>query len=56
MEKNFENFYLAKSNPKETIQQHTDKLLLNLDILKNVYPNLFLNWDIIYAKNCLFVS
>lgn len=56
MEKNFENFYLAKSNPKETIQQHTDKLLLNLDILKNVYPNLFLNWDILYMLKiaCLY--
>lgn len=40
--------YFAKSNPKETLQAHTDKLLKNLNILKNLYPNLFINWDILY--------
>ena len=32
MNREFENCYLAKSNPRETIQEHTDKLLKNLDI------------------------
>ena len=27
--------YYAKSNPTETIKEHTDKLLENLEILKN---------------------
>ena len=56
MDKKFKNYYLAKSNPQETIQQHTDKLLKNLDILKNLYPNLFLNWDISYMLElaCLY--
>ena len=46
MDSKFVNRYLAKSNPQETIQEHTDKLLNNLNILKDIYPNLFLNWDI----------
>ena len=29
--------YYAKSNPTETIKEHTDKLLKNLEILKNEY-------------------
>ena len=29
--------YYAKSNPTETIKEHTDKLLENLEILKNEY-------------------
>lgn len=47
------NFYLAKSNPKETIQEHTDNLLENFKILKKVYPNLDVNWDILYLA-CLY--
>ncbi|TDT67027.1 CRISPR-associated Cas3 family helicase [Hypnocyclicus thermotrophus] len=39
--------YLAKSNPRETIQEHTDKLLENYNILKDIYPNLEINWDIL---------
>lgn len=56
MKEEFKNCYLAKSNPQETIQQHTDKLLKNLDILKEIYPNLFLNWDILYMLEiaCLY--
>lgn len=52
----FQNNYLAKSNPRETIQEHTDKLLKNFEILKNIYPNLFLNWDILYMLElaCLY--
>lgn len=29
--------YYAKSNPIETIKEHTDKLLENLEILKRIY-------------------
>ena len=29
--------YYAKSNPKETIMEHTNKLLENLKLLKNIY-------------------
>ncbi|HWQ71417.1 MAG TPA: CRISPR-associated helicase Cas3' [Desulfitobacteriaceae bacterium] len=36
---------LAKSQPKEDIQAHTDGLLRNLKILKELYPNLFAGWD-----------
>lgn len=38
---------LAKSNPKEDIQTHTDKLLKNLDLLKELYPNLVVDWDLL---------
>ncbi|MPW24509.1 CRISPR-associated helicase Cas3' [Alkalibaculum sp. M08DMB] len=47
------NKYLAKSNPQETIQEHTDNLLRNYDILKSLYPNLNVNWDILYQA-CLY--
>lgn len=48
--------FLAKSNPRETIQEHTDKLLKNLNTLQEIYPNLFLNWDIFYMLKlaCLY--
>lgn len=46
------NLYLAKSNKDnseiETIQEHTDKLLNELENLRKLYPNLQnLNWDIL---------
>ncbi|WP_432407985.1 CRISPR-associated helicase Cas3' [Wukongibacter sp. M2B1] len=47
------NNYLAKSNPVETIQQHTDNLIKNFNILKSIYPNLKINWDILYLA-CLY--
>ncbi|AKL95671.1 CRISPR-associated helicase Cas3 [Clostridium aceticum] len=47
------NRYLAKSNPQETIQQHTDHLLKNYNVLKSIYPNLQINWDILYLA-CLY--
>ncbi|AFS77696.1 CRISPR-associated helicase Cas3 [Gottschalkia acidurici 9a] len=47
------NNYLAKSNPKETIIEHTDKLIKNFDILKEMYPSLQVNWDMLY-KVCLY--
>jgi len=39
---------LAKSNPVEDIQTHTDFLLSNLELLKSFYPNLFTDWDKLY--------
>ena len=47
------NRYLAKSDPLETIQEHTNKLIENYNILKEIYPNLEVNWDILY-KACLY--
>lgn len=47
------NKYLAKSNPKETIQEHTDNLLRNYNLLKSIYPNLKMKWDILYLA-CLY--
>lgn len=41
------NRYLAKSNPEETIQEHTDKLLENFEILKKLYLNLEVNWEML---------
>ena len=46
------NNFLAKSNPKETINEHTDKLIENFNILKDIYPSLNVNWDILY-EGCL---
>jgi CRISPR-associated endonuclease/helicase Cas3 len=31
------NRFLAKSNPIETIQEHTDQLLENLEVLKETW-------------------
>lgn len=36
---------LAKSNPKEDIQTHTDELLKNFDLLRNLYPDRLLDRD-----------
>ncbi|WP_088838974.1 CRISPR-associated helicase/endonuclease Cas3 [Listeria sp. ILCC792] len=36
--------FYAKSNPKETIQEHTDELLRNYDILKAIYPEIKIDW------------
>lgn len=47
------NNYLAKSDPKETIQEHTDNLLRNYHIIKSIYPNLKIDWDILYLA-CLY--
>ena len=35
--------YLAKSNPKESIQVHTDNLLKNYEVLMDIYGNKFEN-------------
>lgn len=45
--------FLAKSNPRETIQEHTDNLIKNYEILKDIYPNLEIDWDILYLA-CLY--
>ena len=42
------NNYLAKSNPKETIVEHTENLLKNYRLLKTIYPSLNVDWDILY--------
>jgi len=41
------NRYLAKSEPKETISQHTKILEENYRLLKKLYPNLPVNWEIL---------
>lgn len=47
------NKYLAKSNPQETIQEHTDNLIRNYKLFKNIYPNLEIDWDILHLA-CLY--
>ncbi|MGM9977694.1 MAG: CRISPR-associated helicase Cas3' [Clostridium sp.] len=43
-----ENLFLAKSNPKETIIEHTNNLLKSYYIIKNLYPDLKnLNWKLL---------
>ncbi|WP_035269542.1 CRISPR-associated helicase/endonuclease Cas3 [Desulfitibacter alkalitolerans] len=39
---------LAKSYPEEDIQTHTNCLLDNLELLKKLYPNLFVDWGSLY--------
>lgn len=41
------NNYWAKSNPKETIQEHTDSLLKNLCLFKSIYPNIPVNYELL---------
>ena len=45
--------FLAKSYPRETIQEHTEKLLENCNLLKSTYPNLNIDWDMLYMA-CLY--
>lgn len=45
--------FLAKSNPQETIQEHTDNLISNYNILKSTYPDLEIDWDMLYIA-CLY--
>ncbi|MCP4155415.1 MAG: CRISPR-associated helicase Cas3' [bacterium] len=42
-----DNKRLAKSHPRETIEEHTGYLLKNYDTLKNEYPDLKINWEIL---------
>ncbi len=53
MEDDFMNRFLAKSNPEEMINEHTDNLIKNYNLLKEIYPSLNINWDILY-KSCLY--
>ena len=52
----FKNEYLAKSFPVETIQEHTDNLLKELERLKSIYPDLFKSRGMYYLleKACIF--
>lgn len=36
--------YLAKSNPQETIQEHTDNLITNYQLIKKLYPEINVDW------------
>ncbi|WIV11667.1 CRISPR-associated helicase Cas3' [Proteiniborus sp. MB09-C3] len=47
------NNYWAKSNPRETIVDHTEKLIENYKVFKKIYPNLNVDWDILYLS-CLY--
>lgn len=48
------NRYLAKSEPIQTIQEHTDMLIEQLEVLKNTYPNIkYVDWDILYYA-CIY--
>ncbi|GAB6168087.1 CRISPR-associated helicase/endonuclease Cas3 [Clostridium carnis] len=49
-----ENLFLAKSNPKETIQEHTENLLREYERLRLIYPNIKnINWDLLRLA-CLY--
>lgn len=46
--------YIAKTYPKrESIQQHTDRLIQNYNVLKKLYPGLKVDWDILRLA-CLY--
>ena len=48
------NRYIAYTYPEEeTIQEHTDKLIENYNILKSIYPNLKVNWELLKLA-CLY--
>lgn len=45
--------YLAKSNPIETLEEHTLELLKNYEKLKSMYPEIEVDWDVLkYA--CIY--
>ncbi len=45
--------FWAKTYPRETIQEHTEKLLKNYNLLKSTYPDLNIDWDMLYLT-CLY--
>jgi len=45
--------FLAKTYPRETIQDHTEQLLENYNLLKSTYPSLNIDWDMLYMA-CLY--
>lgn len=44
--------FLAKSD-NETIVEHTKELLKNYEILKNLYPRINVNWELLEIA-CLY--
>ncbi len=48
------NRYIAKTYPvEETIQEHTDRLLENYNIIRTLYPKLKVNWELLKLA-CLY--
>lgn len=48
------NYYIAKTKPKETIMEHTDKLIKQFEKLKKLYPNInYVDWDMLKFA-CLY--
>ncbi len=45
--------FYAKSNPRETIQEHTNNLMKNFELLKSIYPNLNVDWGVLRLA-CLY--
>ena len=46
--------YIAKTYPEEeTIQQHTDRLIKNYNLLRKIYPDLKVDWNILRLA-CLY--
>lgn len=46
--RNIDEKFIAKTRPRrKDIQWHTDDLLDNLDILKEMYPNLSIDWELL---------
>lgn len=45
--------FLAKSNPEQTIQEHTDMLLDCLELLKKTYPSISVKWDLL-RWSCIY--
>lgn len=48
-----ENKFLAKTYKKETIIEHTRKLVDNFYLLKKIYPKIDVNWELLYLA-CLY--
>lgn len=42
-----EKSFLAKSFNQETIQEHTDNLLKELERIKSIYGNINVDWDLL---------
>lgn len=45
--------FLAKSKPVETIEEHTNKLLVELNTLKKLYPNIPVNFELL-ELSCIY--
>ena len=42
-----ETLYLAKSNPKETLEEHTLELLNKFEKLRALYPDIMVDWELL---------